>query len=224
MRTDKELAFTLRRQGKSYNEIATKLHIAKSTLSNWFRGHDFSEEIKEFVSKQAQITSTARLQILNKARGDLLQAHYAQAEIEATRELLENINNPLFVSGVVAYWGEGDKSKSSLLRLANTDPCMIKLFMEFLVTFCAVTPDKIRGALYIYEDLNDIECREYWSSKTGLIHFHKTMVLPSRHKTKKLPYGTCTILVSNTYLKRKMLLWIDQMPKMVLNTVPSGKQ
>lgn len=223
MRRDKELAFSLRKQGKSYKEIHQELSMSISTLSNWFKGVDFLEDIKLTVAKQAQLKSTARLRLLHKVRGDLLKAHYIQAEIEAKKELSENIHNPLFVSAVVAYWGEGDKATSSIVRLANTDPKMIKLFLDFLILFCAVPKDKIRGALYIYEDLDDVICRQYWSKMTGIEHFHKTMVLPSRHKTKKLPYGTCTVLVSNTYLKRKMLFWIDQLPEIVLNTVSSGK-
>lgn len=223
MRTDKELAFTLRRQGKSYNEISATLSVAKSTLSNWFKGVDFSEDIKKIITERANRDNSIRLQVLNKARGDLLAAHYAQAEIEAMEELSENISNPLFISSIVAYWGEGDKSAGSIVRLANTDPQMIKMFRRFLLDFCFVPKEKLRGALYIYEDLDDETCKQYWTKTTGLVHYHKTMVLPSRHKTKKLPYGTCTVLVSNTYLKKKLLFWIDHLPKMVLNTVPSGK-
>ncbi|MFM2340039.1 MAG: hypothetical protein RLZZ360_675 [Candidatus Parcubacteria bacterium] len=222
MRTDKDRAFMLRKEGKSYNEIALALNVAKSTLSNWFKGQDFSEDIKRALTITSQTKSTARLQVLNRARGDLLQAYYTQAEREASEELIKYRDNQLFIAGVVAYWGEGDKSKSSLVRLANTDPQMIKLFRQFLLTFCLVPPEKIRGALYLYEDLDETECKKYWENNTGLQVFHKTMVLPSRHKTKKLPYGTCTILVSNTYLKRKLLTWIDQIPKIVLNTLPSG--
>lgn len=220
MRTDKEFAFLLRKQGKTYKENKGELGMSMSTLSNWFQNVDFSEDIKRAVTAQAQLKNTVRLKVLNQARGDLLRAHYIQAEIKALKELNDNISNPLFISAVAAYWGEGDKSGGSLVRLANTDPQMIKLFIYFLLTICSVPKDKLRLALYIYEDLDDIVCRKYWSKKTGLNHFHKTMVLPSRHKTKKLPYGTCTILVANTYLKKKILFWIDQMPKIVLNIKP----
>ena len=219
MRTDKELSFALRKQSKSYNEIHRELGMSVSTLSNWFKNIDFSEEIKKTITAKAQLKSTHRLQVLNRARGDLLRAYYVQAEIEALQELKVNIKNPLFISGVTAYWGEGDKLTKNQVRLANTDPQMIKLFIKFLVTFCFVPKNKLRVALHIYEDLDDFECRKYWSKITGLEHFHKTMVLPSRHKTRRLPYGTCTILVTNTYLKKKLLLWIDQMPKIVLNMV-----
>lgn len=219
MRTDKELAFILRKQGKSYKEIHRELGMSVSTLSNWFQNVDFSEEIKRSVIAKAQLKSTAHMQVLNRARGDLLRAHYVQGEIEAIQELKVNINNPLFISGVTAYWGEGDKLTRNQVRLANTDPKMIKLFINFLVTFCHIPKSKISLALHIYQDLNDIECRSYWSKMTGLYHFHKTMVLPSRHKTRRLPYGTCTVITTNTYLKKKLLLWIDQMPEMVLNMV-----
>lgn len=223
MRTDKEFAFQLRKQGKSYKYIHKELGMSMSTLSNWFKGVEFSEDIKRAITAEALVNSTVRLKVLNQARGDLLRAHYAQAKIEAQQELNENIRNPLFVCAVAAYWGEGDKSNGSLVRLANTDPQMIKLFANFLLTICEVPKDKLRLALYLYEDLDDIECRKYWSKNTGLDQFHKTMVLPSRHKTKKLPYGTCTILVANTYLKKKLLFWIDQMPEIVLNVVPEER-
>ncbi len=198
--------------------------MSMSTLSNWFKGVDFSEDVKRAVTAEALTKSTLRLKVLNQARGDLLRAHYFQAEAEAQQELNENLSNPLFVSAIAAYWGEGDKSTGSLVRLANSDPQMIKLFANFLLNICEVPRDKIRLALYLYEDLDDIECRKYWTDNTNLDHFHKTMVLPSRHKTKKLPYGTCTILVANTYLKKKLLFWIDQMPKIVLNMMPDEKK
>lgn len=219
MRLDKKLAFSLRKQGKSYNEIHRELGMSVSTLSNWFHDVDFSEEIKRSVIAKAHLKSTAHMLVLNRARGDLLRAHYAQAEIEAVQELHGNIHNPLFVSAIAAYWGEGDKLTKSQVRLANTDPKMIKLFVTFLVTFCYIPKDKLRLALHIYEDLDDTECRKYWSKMTGIDHFHKSMVIPSRHKTRRLPYGTCTLTITNTYLKKKLLLWIDQMPEIVLNMV-----
>lgn len=220
MRTDKELAFTLRKQGRSYKEIHNELGMSVSTLSNWFKNVDFSEEIKLSVIARAQKLSTARLQSLNQARGDLLHAYYAQAETEAVKELKKNINNPLFTSAVAAYWGEGDKLTKNQIRLTNTDPQMIRLFKSFLVNICTVPTQKLRCALFIYEDLNETTCRNYWKQQTGIENFHKTMVLPSRHKTKRLPYGICTLVVSSAYLKKKMNIWIDQMPKIVLNMVP----
>ncbi|MEX2340858.1 MAG: helix-turn-helix domain-containing protein [Candidatus Paceibacterota bacterium] len=218
MRTDKTQALKLRSEGKSYNEITQALGMSKSTLTSWFKGVDFSEAVKKYLSDNVQKISTQRLVSLNKARGSLLQAHYAEAEKEALRDIDKNINNPLFVAAVAAYWGEGDKANNAQVRIINTDPQMILIFKRFLLEICQVPEERLRGALYIYEDLKESECKKFWTQKTGLTNFHKTMVLPSRHKSKKVRYGMCTLLVTNTYLKKKMLVWIDRLPNMVLNS------
>ena len=219
MRTDKEKAFTLRRSGKSYNEIAATLGMSRSTLSLWFRGHSFSEEIRKSLTLNAGPENTLRLHKLNKIRGDSLDALYYRAMVEATLELEMHKNNPLFIAAISAYWGEGDKRSRNNVRLINTDPVMLVLFIEFLVRFCCVPKENIKAAIFIYPDLDEQICRTYWEREIGIADFHKTMVLPSRHKTNRLQYGTCSVIVSNTYLKKKMLLWIDQLPKIVLNTV-----
>jgi hypothetical protein len=219
VRHDKEKAFSLRREGNSYTTISKELCVPVSTLSNWFHGVDFSEDIRKMLTDEAVDANTIRIKSLNKERGLALTLRYEQARKEASIDLINHINNPLFVSAVVAYWGEGDKLSKNHLRLTNTDPQMIILFYTFLLQICKIDQGKIKGALFIYEDLDPEVCKQYWLTQTGLTHFHKTMVLPSRHKIKKLPFGICTIVVSNTYLKQKMLVWIDQLPKMVLNTV-----
>jgi transcriptional regulator with XRE-family HTH domain len=219
MRTDKEKAFGLRRAGKSYKEIAAALGMSKSTLTKWFKGHSFSEEIRKSLTVNAGTEGTSRLHKLNKVRGDSLEALYFRAMAEATLELEMNKNDPLFIAAISAYWGEGDKRSRNHVRLINTDPQMLQLFIEFLMRFCGVQRECIRAAMFIYPDLDEQICRKYWQKEVGISTFHKTMVLPSRNKTKKLQFGTCSIIVSNTYLKKKMLLWIDQLPKIVLNTV-----
>ena len=219
MRTDKEEAFDLRKSGKSYNQIAATLCMSRSTLSLWFKGHSFSEEIRKSLTVNASAASTTRLHKLNKVRGDNLDAFYHRAMIEATLELEMHKNNPLFIAAISAYWGGGDIRSRNNVRLINTDPLMLVLFIEFLTKFCSVPKESIKAALFIYPDLDEAVCRKYWQKETGISSFHKTMVLPSLHKTKKLQYGTCSVIVSNTYLKKKILLWIDQLPKIVLNTV-----
>ncbi len=224
MRTDKELAFALRKQGKSYKQIHKELGMSVSTLSNWFKGVNFSEEIKMNLTEAAIDVSAVRIRELNKARGDTLAALYFRAKEEAAEELKHRIKDPLFVSAIAAYWGEGDKLSKNQLRLTNTDPHMIILFKDFLVKICGIPKEKLRIALFIYKDLDEVACKNYWIKQVGLTHFHKTMVLPSRHKTKRLPYGICTLVLSNTYLKQKMIVWIDQLPKMVLNIGPEAKE
>ncbi len=220
MRTDKEDAFELRRQGKSYKEIHNKLGMSVSTLSNWFKGVDFSEDIKRSLVEQNYVNGRKHLEFLNKVRGDLLEAYYQQAKKEAVCDLEKNIHNPLFVSAIAAYWGEGDKASKNHIRITNTDPQMLQLFLKFLLQICKIDKARISIALFLYEDLDEEVCKRYWSKNLGFNKYHKTQILPSRHKSKKLPYGTATVVLTDSYLKKKMIVWIDQLPKMVLNMVP----
>ena len=217
MRTDKNKAVLLRKQGRSYNEICDELGMSKSTLSNWFKGMDFSEDIRKNLVEESKRTSADRLKILNKVRGDSLRVTYEIAEAEALKEMEKYKYDPLFIAGVSLYWGEGDKLSRNQVRLTNTDPKMIEIFLMFLTSVCEVPQEKIKLALFIYHNLDEATCKAYWGSITGLTVFHKTQVLPSRHKTKRLPYGVCTVVVSNTCLKKKMNLWIDRLNEIVLN-------
>lgn len=119
----------------------------------------------------------------------------------------------------MAYWGEGDILTKHHVRLSNTDPKMLRLFFIFLRDFCSINSNRISIAMFLYEDLDEAVCKGYWSKQIGHSKFHKTQILPSRHKTRRLQYGTASVVLTDSYLKRKVNVWIDQLPEMVLNTV-----
>lgn len=76
--------------------------------------------------------------------------------------------------------------------------------------------EKLNLALFIYSDIDEFESKKFWSENVGIKRFHKTMILPSRSKKRTLEHGIGTLVLSNSNLKRKVLVWIDQMPKFVL--------
>ena len=220
MRSDKGKAFVLRRSGKSYREISDELGVAKSTLSNWFQGVDFSTAIRSELSKRATKKGAQHLRELNRVRGIALQVHYELAEKEALKEMELFRRIPLFTAALAAYWGEGDKTTKNQVRITNTDPRMLHLFLQFLLHICQADKHKISLALFLYEDLDEAKCKRYWTKHVGIKKFHKAQILPGRHKTKKIPYGVATVVLTDSYLKRKLQVWIDHLPEMVLNTVP----
>ncbi len=218
MRSDKQKAFELRKKGKSFNEIHKELGVPKSTLSGWLQKKKWSKKITERNLKIARIEHRIRIKNLNKIRGEKLKKEYEIARQEAMTEFNQFKKDPLFIFAIAAYWGEGDKRSKHLVRITNTDPGMISIFFKFLIEICNFPENRIKGALFIYPDLNEEECRIFWSKETGLQHFTKTMILPSKHKTRRLPYGTCTLVVSSRYLKEKMLIWLDLLPGFILKS------
>ncbi len=214
MRKDKSIAIKLRKEGKSYRQIRDELKIPLSTLSDWLSDIDWSKKIAKQLSENVQLQHTVRIRALNTTRGEHLQRAYEEAKNEAREEFEILKYHPLFISGIMLYWGEGDRRSANNLRLTNTDPKMIRLFKDFLLIICAVQPDKIKSYVTIYPDIEEVANRSYWSAITGipLKQFTKSILIQGKHKTRRLEHGVCTIIVSSSYLKKKLLTWLELLP------------
>jgi len=211
MRKDKEKAIVLRTEGKSYKEIRAELGVPMATLSDWFRDQDWSRMLSKKLNDKYLEESKARIVHLGKVRGARLDQLYKEARAEAVEEFRLLKNHPLFVSGVMIYWGEGDKGPKAGFRISNTDPQMIRIFLKFLIDVCNVDKSRIRASLLLYPDINEIECKEFWVKEANLKpeYFTKSIVIQGKHKTKRLQRGVCNLVYSSRFLKEKMLVWID---------------
>lgn len=218
MRPDRDRAEELRRDGKSYSEIAAIMNIPRSTLSNWFSNKVWSQEIERRLREKHAPESTARIVALNTIRGTQLKDIYAQARREALEELEVLKYDPFFITGIMLYWGEGDKVTRSHVRMTNTDPEMMRLYVAFLKRSCGLPERKIRTSLLLYPDLDDEECLAFWSDYIGVPreNFTKSVRIQGRHKTKRVPHGICIVNVSSTYFKQKMLVWMQHLPTQLL--------
>lgn len=219
MRKDKEVAFNLRRSGKSYTEIHKALKIPMATLSDWFSKVDWSKQLKQKLASEVQTQHTIRLVELNKIRGQHLKKAYEEAREEAKIEFQELKYNPLFIAGLMLYWGEGDKLTKYSTKIANTDPELIRLYVFFLRNTCRIPEEKIKAHLLIYPDLDAEKCKRYWAHKSGVSHnrFFKTTTIEGKHKLRRIQYGVCMIGISSTYFKVKMLEWLKLLPRELMN-------
>ena len=218
MRKDKEKAIEMRREGKSYNEIYTALKIPVSTLSDWFGREEWSKAVRSNLLASTHEGNRVHMISLNKTRGEKLAELYAQAKEEAAAELKTLKYDPLFVSGVMLYWGEGAKDPKQGVKLINSDPRMIRHYVSFLKNSCGIPVESIKAHLIIYPDIEEKTARAYWSKMSGLPweNFTKSVVIQGRHPTRRLGWGVCTVSVSSTYFKQKMLEWIRLLPEELL--------
>lgn len=215
MRQDKQKAISLRRQGNSYNNISAKLNIPKSTISSWVSTQPWSQAVKDKLKIKANAIGKINLLTLSKIRKDNLAKLYAQATSEAVMEFKNLQYHPLFITGLSLYWGEGNKSLKGPVNVVNTDAEMIKIFYMFLLHICGTPNEKIKAYITIYPDNNEVACRKYWLAKTGLkdYNFTKSVVIQGKHHTRRLHYGICNLGVPSTYLKTKMLVWLNLLAK-----------
>ena len=212
MRDDKEKATKLRQSGKSYAEISKVLNVPKSTLSKWFSNEEWSLDVTKKLQGRAIESSKKRIKSLNITRQIKLEELYLKADEEAQKEFLKHKNNTLFISGIMLYWGEGDKKfENGRVKVSNTDPAIIKIFRNFLVKFCNYPLENIKGWILLYPDVNKESALDYWSRESGIVrsNFIKSTVIKSNSKIHRLSYGTCAVHITNKYIKKKILRWID---------------
>lgn len=212
MRNDKHLATQLRKKGKSYAKISKELGIAKSTLSDWFSRIEWSEYIKDELTRKANYIARKRLRLINKERRAMWQRWREKAREEARREFPYLKKDQLFLAGLMLYWGEGDsKIENSSVRLSNTNPYLIGLFSLFLRNVCKVPTRKIRAEIILYPDLSEEECKQFWAAALNIpkSQFTKTQFIKGRHPSKRLLYGICMVVVSSRQLKEKIFVWIE---------------
>ncbi|OIO50369.1 MAG: hypothetical protein COV41_00090 [Candidatus Brennerbacteria bacterium CG11_big_fil_rev_8_21_14_0_20_43_10] len=212
MRPDKQRAFLLRRENKSYNSIAKILSVPKSTLSDWFKKEGWSLVIKKRLIKKQGYKSRIKMKGLNAIAKQKREALYLQQRQTAYAQFRQYKNQPLFQSGLAIYWGEGDnKLENGIIRVANTDPFMLKLFHKFLKTYLPEIGDLIKAYLILYPDLNDNTCKKFWSAIIRVTpdRFLKSHYITGHHPTKRLPHGICTIYISRRAYKERICEWIE---------------
>jgi len=109
--------------------------------------------------------------------------------------------------GLGLYWGEGCRRNTFGVRLGNTDPKLIKKFIEFLQRICGVKKQKLRFQLQIFSDINPKRALNFWLKELKIpsSQFSKTVTISLSRKKgtykKKSKYGVLIVGCHNTKLK-----------------------
>lgn len=158
-------AAQLRRQGYSFREIHEQLGVAKSTASLWLRSVPLSLKAKKRL---------VRVGVRGRAKGwAALKVKRAKADkeiLEQSRTSFAAITfNPNTAQLLVAllYWAEGAK-KSPGIYFTNSDPVMIKTFMELIRQGFALNEANWRATLHLHEYHDEQKQKEFWSKVTGI--------------------------------------------------------
>jgi len=217
MRKDKNLVIQLRKQGKSYNEIAKILKIPKSTLSLWLRNIKMPPGIeKKFWSKTREKWARNIIEF-NKKRAEIAKQKAKKLQKSAAKNIGALSKRELFLIGTALYWAEGYKKNLRwTLQFCNSDPLMIKFIMRFFREICNVPKEKIKASAQIHPNVTSKKAINYWSKIAGIPkkQFTKTYSrISSSSKRKRpkntLPYGTLRIAIYDAQITNKVKGWIQ---------------
>lgn len=212
-------AASLRKRGFSYNLIAQKIPVSKSTLSYWLSSLPYKPNrlVKKRIAQRL-------LQFVMSRRDIKIKTEQAMAkEAEALFPTLSERDLHMF--GLGLYLGEGSKALSNL-RIANSDPRFIKIAVVWFERVFKVPRENFAIRLHLYPDCHVQRATNFWIRTTGLPkkQFYKPYIDVRKNKSmrkhRKLPYGTAHLTVKSlgnpifgTNLLRKILYSIDAILK-----------
>lgn len=162
----------LRRQGRTYDEIAAELGVSKSSLSLslWLRHLPWPEDDPHRAAEAQERRAVA---LRARARRD------RDARDEAGRELTAAAagtlgavtSRDLVLALAVSYWCEGSKTKAwnrtKRVTWMNSDPLPVTLFLEGL-HLLGIERQRLVLRLHIHELADEVSARHWWSQHTGV--------------------------------------------------------
>lgn len=185
------------KQNCSVADIATQLGCSQNKITYWLKKHGFKKR-------------------------SISEALYIQKNPEGNPFSFRapNKNGEWFLYGLALglYWGEGNKKSKTAIRIGNTDPDLLRYFLEFLTDLYQVDVSRLRYGLQIFSDTSEKKAQQYWCKKLSIkpSGFQKIVVTPSRKKgtyTQKSEYGVLTIYFSNTKIRDIIVGAIEQLRK-----------
>jgi transcriptional regulator with XRE-family HTH domain len=202
---ERELARKIRREeGAPINEIARRVGVAKSSVSCWVRDIELTPAQREALLQRnpafnRQLSGWTKMAARRRAEREAYQEDGRQ---RARRK------EPGFVAGCMLYWAEGAKERNQL-QFSNSDPAMARFFVDFVRQNFDLAPDDIRITCNLYADHleKQTEIERFWLETLGLTpkSLRKSVVnvyskYSQRKRVGNLPYGTCRVVVSRTWV------------------------
>lgn len=207
---EKEKAIELRTCGYSLKEIASALNVAKSSVSSWVRHVHLNDAAKQ------------RIQILqeNSYRNRNVEFYkkYMDRRKDWRNQGKQLISNRDALDVALLYWAEGyKKNNKNMMAFTNSDPSMLLIFMQKLISGYGVNKDDIKISLNAYTDFhNEAEIIHYWTSLLDISEASVkgiTLNSISRYSNQKrcgyLEWGTCRLIVHSTEILQLIYGVID---------------
>ncbi len=166
----------LREKGLGIKTIAHKLGVSSSTVSRWCKDIILSQEQLKELERRAHDPFYGR-----RKDNILLQKQKKIQNIQLLKEEgIKEVNiltqREKFIAGIALYWAEGFK-KDNRLGFANSDPAMLRFFLNWLMNSCKVPKKdiRLRVGLNISHKERIKKVERYWSKITNisLVQFQK---------------------------------------------------
>jgi len=176
----------LRAQGMDYEEIATALGVAKSSVSLWVRDLPRPARLSYAECRKRSAEGAQRYWAAERGVREARRA----ADREAAAAQIGDLTDREFL---IAYWCEGTKNKphrrSDRVIFTNSDPSLIRFFLRFLdATGTPLTDLSFR--ICIHENAGAESAQRFWLEITGARRDQFLTPTLKRHNPKTVRKNT----------------------------------
>jgi hypothetical protein len=210
----KKEAINLRKKGFSFKEISYKLDISKSTASLWLRDIELSKKANDRIVK---------LGIKGRNNGNKSVKKRIEEE---NKKILADVKNSvgkcvllkedLKVVCALLYWCEGGKTEKSQLTFINSDPKLIKYFVDTLRKAFNIDESRFKVLMHVHNYHNINKQIEFWSNITKIPkkQFTKPYNKPNTGKRIKEDYQGCiSVRYYGKQIRQEMIFLIGEISK-----------
>ncbi len=172
--------------------IAKQTNISKSTVSVWSRDIKLSNELKSKLSANSQKGLQKGLNTIIK-KGFIEQKKCTQSALATIQKFNYSNTDQCQLIAALIYWCEGEKNNPTSVRLANSDPKLIKTFLHCLRTGFKINENRLHALLHLHDYHNEIQQKHFWSKITDipLNQFNKSYNKPHTGNRKHKNYQGC---------------------------------
>jgi len=189
--------------------ILRNLYLEKGLSAKQIAGHLGESEAKVvYWLKKYQIPKRSLSEAIYRRVNQEGDPFDPKTELTSEEEQLK-------VAGLMLWVTEGSVKDKDEVYTSNSNPALIKLFVEFLLRVCRVKKHKLKIRVLYYPnmDLSVDEVREFWARQTGLLQDQINInIYQAVHNFRaKSKYGTATIGVNNIKLRALLVDWLNDL-------------
>lgn len=208
---EKRRAIELRLAGESYNAIQKAIGVSKGTLSLWLRDMPLPKErIRELRDRNVM-----RIEKYRATRKRKKEALFKKIYDEELKKIGDLSNRDLFMTGLSLYWGEGGKTSTSEISIANTDPAIIIAFLHWTLQGLHADQAAIKIRLQLYSDMDVKKEISFWSK---ILHipslqfrdpYIKKTTLSSLTYKNGFGHGTCNAYLRDATIAKQVMMGLQ---------------
>lgn len=194
--------------GMPYADIQKQYSVPKSTISVWMKNAgkvtDRTKQLEHL--KKARVASARSKGLQKRLRQDSAE------ELAGESSVLFPVSDLSSAKSLLAmlYWAEGSKhEKSSGLKFVNTDPVLIKFYLDLVRNSFEIDEGRLRVGIHVHYYHDQETAITFWSDLTGVprsqfwrIHVKKRS---EQKKFRENFQGICTVYYGNRMIRDELL-------------------